>query len=157
MRRMRRIAFLFTMGGKVWLYRLGSIPTCVGDWLKYDYGHNSGYNTYFTKNAEYFDLFNSQSSGWAYTQNQIDLTDIDTLFFQGYKTAAESTTVTAAVALTYTALAFVAGVGLPTTNGWVSLDTTGISGLHYVRIGRQYSSYVTSHNYIYNVYGKGHL
>lgn len=157
MRRMRRIAFLFTMGGKVWFYRAGSIPACVGDWLKYDYGHDSGGGTSIMKETSDFVVNMNKSTGWGYTQNTIDLTDIDTLFIQGFKTAAEATSITVTVALTYTALAFVAGVGLGTSNAWVSLDTSGISGAHYVRVGRQYSSHVTSLAYVYNLYGKGHL
>ena len=157
MRRMRRIAFLFTMGGKVWLYRVGSIPTYIGNWLKYDYAHDSGGGTTLTLNSGYMMLNLVTAAGWAYTQNTIDLTDIDILYVQGYKTAAEATNVNMAVALTYTALAFVAGVGLSTVNSWASLDTSSLTGSHYVRIGRQYSSKVTCQAYVYNVYGKGSL
>ena len=68
MRRMRRIAFLFTMGGKVWLYRAGSIPACVGDWLKYDYGHDSGGGTSVIKETSDFVVSMNKSTGWGYTQ-----------------------------------------------------------------------------------------
>lgn len=151
MRRSRRFAVIAIIGGKVWLYKRGTIPTLVGDWLV---RKSKGTGATLTKGASNLTLALNDAVGWAYGQNQIDLTSIDTLYFYG-SCSNGTNEYFGIVASNYGLNVNYAQVQLPYNgaNALVSLDVSAVTGNYFIRFGRFGTTNATANVTCSDAYG----
>jgi len=125
-------SYLYTSGAwkriYVLFYENNTFPAVVGDFVVQTAGS-------LTKAATYMDFQLSAQAGWARSQNLIDLTRINTLYFYG---AGSHATVSPVVEASVTAGgAAAAAASLPHANAyaWTALNVASLTGDHYIRFG----------------------
>lgn len=144
-RKMIQIARSF----KHWIYRNNVFGLCS----TFGYYKGGGTNVAITKNSDHMLLTITSAYGWAYSLEQIDLTDYKTLYFYGYHTGASTMRfdVRANYISTTAASDFVNinGGGTPSL---VSLDVSALNGSYYVRFGNTIDANATDTIYCYGIY-----
>ena len=133
-----------------WYYKTGTIYSTVGDFDTYK---SSGTSISLSKLAGYMEVVLSAATAWIYGTTQIDVTNIETLWIRvtnSHPTAAMQLNLhTSYTSTGATAYSWISG---GTTNEWVSLDVSGLSGSYYLRVGR-FDSTVSTTITVYEIYG----
>lgn len=147
-----RSAIIFFHGGKIWMYNHGTI-SLVGDWLAFK---STGTSVVLTKNADNLSLAINDAVGWAYGQNQIDLTDINTLYFYGASSHGSALLYYGIVASNSGLNTNYTQVQIPLNgaSSLVSLDVSAVTGNYFIRFGRFGTTKTTTTVTCYEVYGE---
>jgi hypothetical protein len=133
---------------KTWIYRNNVFGLCT----TFNAYKGGGTTVSIAKNSDHMLLTITSAYGWAYSAEQIDLTDYKTLYFYGYHTGA-STMKFDIQSGSYTTYSSTAEATIPGGSvGLVSIDVSSYNGAHYVRFGRIVNSNATDTIYCYLIY-----
>ena len=132
---MNKIQFLKGYGSRKWLYNHGAIGVLAGDWLAW---LSRGESVSLSKGASALTLTITDAVGWAYSKNEIDLTNIKTLYFYGSSSHDKALLYFGIVASDYKLTTNYAQVQIPLNgaSALVSLDVSAVTGNYFIRFGR---------------------
>jgi len=132
---MNKIQFLKGYGSRMWLYNHGAIGVLAGDWLAW---LSKGESVSLSKGASALTLTIYDAVGWAYSKNEIDLTNIKTLYFYGSSSHSDALLYFGIVASDYALTTNYAEVQIPLNgaSALVSLDVSAVTGNYFIRFGR---------------------
>ena len=132
---MNKIQFLKGYGSRKWLYNHGAIGVLAGDWLA---RLSNGTSVALSKGASALTLTIYDAVGWAYSKNEIDLTNIKTLYFYGSSSHDKALLYFGIVASDYALTTNYAQVQIPLNgaSALVSLDVSAVTGNYFIRFGR---------------------
>lgn len=135
--------------GKTWIYQNNTFNLCS----TFNAYKSSGTNVTIAKNADHMLLTITSAYGWAYSAEQIDLTDYKTLYFYGYHTGASTMRLDVRDVYTKTGSDGSYYANIPAGSaGLVSFDVSALNGSYYVRFGNTIKAAATDSVYCYQIY-----
>ena len=134
---MNKIQFLKGYGSRKWLYNHGAIGVLAGDWLAWLSEGTSLSDVSLSKGASALTLTITNAVGWAYSKNEIDLTNIKTLYFYGSSSHSDAL-LYFGISPDYALTTAYRQVQIPLNgaSALVSLDVSAVTGNYFIRFGR---------------------